>query len=55
MLTMLDAVPVYVPATVLTFVVSVIAGKYKLGGPIALLCLPVAMIGTCSWKMRTGH
>ena len=38
-------VPPYVPATVLTVVVSIVSDKVKLRGPFVLLFLPIAIVG----------
>ncbi|THH19789.1 hypothetical protein EW146_g1463 [Bondarzewia mesenterica] len=41
----LHTVPPYVPAVVLTVVVAVISDRYKMRGPLILLCLPLTIIG----------
>ncbi|KAA1466484.1 MFS transporter [Dentipellis sp. KUC8613] len=41
----LHTVPPYVPATVLTIVVAYVADRYKIRGPLILLCLPMNIAG----------
>ncbi|KAI0068665.1 MFS transporter [Artomyces pyxidatus] len=41
----LHTVPPYVPATVLTVIVAYISDRYKLRGPLILICLPVTIAG----------
>lgn len=41
----LHTVPPYVPATVLTIVVAFVADRFKMRGPMILICLPLNIIG----------